>query len=350
MKIAIDISPLVTENKYRGIGSYTRSLLSSLRSLDKDNQYNEINTFNKVNQNYDLLIIPYFNPFQFSLPFNKKIKTIITIHDLIPLKYPDKFPVGIKGKLIWSIQKMLLNKFDGFLTDSNNSKKEIAEIADIVLDKIYVVYPPFSTKYRPIKDNILLNKLKRRYKLPEQFILYVGDCNWNKNLPILIKAVKRLKLSLVLVGKVFTQSNINLDHPWNLDLKKVLDLCQKESKIIRLGYLPEDDLVGIYSLATVYVQPSFDEGFGLPVVEAMASGCPVIVSSTLTLKEVVGDAAIYFNPEDIDDLMTKINLIFSQSQIRKELRLKGINRAKRYKVDRVVKSIKDVYRKILSVS
>lgn len=345
MKIAIDTTPLLTEHKYRGIGKYTNNFIQSLEEYDKNNVYLKIVLSQQFNLNFDLLIIPYFSPFNLSLPFIKKVKTLVTVHDLIPKKFPDKFPVGIRGELIWNIQKRLLLGLEGIITDSETSKKDIIEICNVDKNKIFLVYPSVNKIFQRLNDQSYLRVIKNRYKLPQKFVLYVGDCNWNKNVPILVKACQSLNIDLVLVGKVF-QDKTDLSHPWNSSLKEVFNLSNTDNRIKKLGYVDDKDLVAIYNLAQLYVQPSYYEGFGLSMVEAFACGCPVIASDRSSLKEVGGEAPLYFNPQNLDELTEKIKDTYSNEKVLMQLSKKGLEKAKNYSGLNFVRTLSKVYEQV----
>lgn len=347
MNIGIIIQSLQSGDRYRGIGSYTRNLLENLEKGDLDNQYTKLSSLTDVNNSLDLIIIPYFTPFKLSLPVVKKTKILVTIHDLIPILFSDKFPAGIKGNIIWNIQKLLLKQTDSILTDSYVSKKDILERCGLKEQRVNVIYPSVSKVFKVINDKNDLKRIINKYHLPDKFILYVGDCNWNKNIPTLIKAVKNLNLNLILAGKVFKDNSADLDHPWNQSLKEVLNLSQSYQRIKFLGYIPESDLKALYNLAQIYIQPSFYEGFGLPVVEALSCGCPVIASDCASLKEIAGDSAIYFDPKDVYSLVKKITLLSSNSVLKESLRKKGFIQIQRYSPVKMVKDLKYVYQKIL---
>ncbi len=347
MRIVIDTTPLYNNHAVRGIGRYTANFLKFVKQYDKDNFYQELTLSKKIDFNsFDLLLIPYFSPFSLSLPIRKKIKTLVTIHDLIPLKFSQYFPTGLRGKLIWLIQRKLLKNIDGIITDSFKISKEIQRISGVNKAKIFVVYPAVDDLFQVIKDQTRLQLIRKKYNLPSQFILYVGDCNWNKNVPSLIRACQELNLYLVLVGKVFKETDLDFEHPWNQSLKEVLSLAKNNPKIIRLGYIDDQDLVLIYNLAKFYVQPSYDEGFGLPMVEAFACGCPVLSSNQGSLKEVGGSACFYFNPYQKDDLLKKIQKINSDERFRHSLKKAGLKRVEKYQGSIFVNNLKKVYEKI----
>lgn len=347
MKIAVDIKAQLTESKFRGAGYYTKNLFEALENYDRDNSYARWDSSKKLTKNFDLLIIPYFFPFNISLPIRKKIKTIVVIHDLIPLKFPDKFPAGLRGSLIWQLQRYLLKKVDAIITDSHVSQNDIINIVKVSSDKIFVVYPTVSTKFVPLTNNSHLKKIKDKYGLTDEFILYVGDCNWNKNIPSLIRACQKLNINLVLVGKVFSERRIDLNHPWNKSLKEVNKLTKNNKLVKKTGFVEEDDLMAIYNLASLYVQPSYYEGFGLSMVEAMKCGCPVLSSEGGSLKEIGGQDLLYFDPDNVDELTNKIKQVYFNPNLKKRLRTAGFLRAKQYAALNLVNNLKNVYRQII---
>ena len=151
---------------------------------------------------------------------------------------------------------------------------------------------------------------------------------------------------MVLLGKVFQDRSIDLDHPWNKSIKEVLQLADNYPKVRRVGYISTMDLVALYNLATVYVQPSFYEGFGLPVIEAMSCGCPVISSVGGSLQEVGGSAVVYFHPAKSNQLIDKIKKVFSTAKLKNQLKEKGLKQAENFSQKKMVESLKNVYQKI----
>lgn len=345
MRIAIDIKPLSSQDRYRGVGAYTRNLVEAVHKYDQENTYIEVTPDYPVNKEFDLLIIPYFSPFQLTLPPHKITKTLVTVHDLIPLKYKENFPIGVTGNLVWQYQRFRLSNVEGILTDSQVSAKDIAKIGGIDKEKISVVYPSFNELFTQIKDSRFFKKTKIKYPVLEKFILYVGDCNWNKNVPTLIKAAQLLKYNLVLVGKVF-RGKVDPDHPWNQAIKEVRQLLKDDLNTFVYGFVSKKDLVALYNLATVCVQPSFDEGFGLPIIEAFACGCPVIASDNPVFREIAEDAVIYFDPRNVNQLAQKIKQVYENPDLANKFRDKGLAQAQKYTQKQFIKSLKNVYQKI----
>jgi glycosyltransferase involved in cell wall biosynthesis len=301
MHIAIDIAPLSTEHKTRGIGSYAKNLIEALQKYEKKHSYTFFTRGIKVPKNVDLVHYPYFDPFFLTLPLRKTKRTIVTVHDLIPLVFPDKFPPGIKGLLKWRMQKFSLMGAKRIITDSGQSKVDIHRLAGLSNDRIDVVPLAPAPIFGVISNKKKLEKIRKKYKLPNRFVLYVGDVNWNKNVHGLLDALHRLKFDLVLVGKAFEDKSLVEMRLLN----KHIASLRLAKRVKKLGFVPEEDLVAIYNLASVYVQPSFYEGFGLPVLEAMACGCPVVCSYVASLREI-GGPAIAVEPNDPENIASGI--------------------------------------------
>jgi len=300
LKIAIDNSSISEKYGLRGIGFYSQRLIDSLQKINHEGIVFEslnLRKFNSDNlQQYALFHYPYFDPFFLTLPINKIGPTVVTVHDLIPLKFPRHFPKGLRGWFKWQIQKFSLKGSKAIITDSWNSKADIIEITGIDENLIHVIYLAADEQFKPLAK-AKLKQISQKYHLPKKFILYVGDLNWNKNIPGLIEAFNELcqhkkDIYLVMVGKAFLEKDL-------AERMKVVRLIKKlklEKKIIFLGFIPTKDLVALYNLAFCYCQPSFYEGFGLPVLEAIACGCPVVCSRTSSLIEIGGKAVVFINP------------------------------------------------------
>lgn len=343
MRVGIDISSLSSGQKIRGIGYYTSHLVEALKAEKSLSLTTFISTPPK---NLDLIHFPGFNPFIFSLPLISRTPTIITVHDLIPLQFPQHFPSGIKGKLTWTLQKQVLRSLPAIITDSNYSKQEINHQTSINLNKIHPVFLAADKIFKPIKEKSLLQSIKQKYLLPDKFILYVGDINWNKNVPMLAEACIQLQLPLVVVGQA-PSSKVQSTHPELQDLVKFQSLKNTSSLIHTLGYLPSEDLVALYNLAYVYVQPSRAEGFGLPVLEAFASGCPVIASNTTSLPELTGKACLDFNPYNLNDLKDSLLQLWEKPQLRQQLIELGFKQVQKFTWDKTAKQTIKVYEKVL---
>ncbi|MDZ7586225.1 MAG: glycosyltransferase family 1 protein [Patescibacteria group bacterium] len=330
MKIAINTTSLSSASQNRGIGFYTSRLIAQLQT----NPALQLIKFEKkAPSGVDLIHYPGFNPFQFSFPLINPFPFLVTIHDLIPLKFPTHFPPGIKGKLRWLIQRRLLLSSAAIITDSLSSQKDILALTEIPQKKIHVIYLAADKLFKPQKP---INK----FSLPNKFVLYVGDVNYNKNLPELIQTCLTNNYPLVLVGKQLVEKNYDPHHPENQALVKVQSLIQANpNKIFPLGFVPTQDLVRLYNLATVYVQPSLAEGFGLPVLEAMACGCPVLIGPADSLSEIAGPAAGEFNENNL-------KLYWQSPALRLKMSQLGLIQAAKFSWEKTAEETIKVYESI----
>lgn len=353
MKIAINTHPLKSGHKDRGIGFYTNGLTEKLKE-DKEIEVSEFTNVSEV-RDVDLVHYPWFDFFFHTLPINRKFKTIVTVHDVIPLIPPKYYPVGLRGKINFILQKLALRNCQAIITDSEVSKKDITKYLNINQKKITVVHLAAAENFRQLNDAKLIN-IQRKYNLPKRFLLYVGDANWVKNLPFLIEGFNGLikissfeDIKLVLIGKVFLKKVENIDHPELQSLrmvnKLIIDL-DLDDKVIRPGDLDLEALIAFYNLASVYIQPSFYEGFGLPILEAFSCGTPVLSSDRGSLPEVGGEAAVYFDPTNIVQFVSILKEILQNKSLQDKLSKLGFERARNFSWERVAKETKKVYSSI----
>jgi len=299
-KIGFVTTPLHDANAGRGVGFYTKRLLPELKKQSGKSGFEiiEVNSLGQLKQlgQLEILHYPFFDLFRPTLPLVKQGKTVVTVHDVIPLEFPDHYPPGLRGWFNLQLQKLALSGADRVITDSYASVKSIHKYLGVPHEKIKLVYLAADKIFKKIAHP------KNKFNLPKKFVLYVGDINYNKNIPNLIAACKAAKLPLVIVGKQAANlEQLDLSHP---ELRHLQDLDL--DSILRLGYISNEDLVDIYNLATVYCQPSFSEGFGLPVLEALACGTPVACSNTSSLPEIAGENAAYFDPHDVKSMSQAI--------------------------------------------
>jgi len=272
----------------------------------------------------DLIHFPHFN-----VPFFVPCKFIVTIHDLILTKFKTvrattlhPFIYELKNLAYRTIIKRALNKSKRILTVSEFTKNDIVEQFKIKPDKIEVIYEGVANLAKG-RDSLFVvkldnNEVLRDYDINYPFLLYVGNAYPHKNLDFLITSFKKVyekknNLRLVLVGKE------------DYFYKNIKQLVEKEfsniqdKPVIFSGYVPDDKLEIFYKKALVYVFPSLYEGFGLPPLEAMAKGCPVLSSNVSSMPEILADAALYFNPRDEQDFLNKLDLILKDRDLREKL-------------------------------
>lgn len=285
LRVGFISTPLRDGNAVRGVGEYTRRLLAAMKGVE----------IVDGTDNVDLIHYPYFDLFRHTLPLFKKTKTVVTIHDVIPLEYPEIFKPGIRGWINLQLQKLALSRVDRIITDSYASVKAIKKHLGVPDSKINLVYLAAGDEFVP-------KKVTKKYDLPKKFVAYLGDINWNKNVHGLIKACNQIKIPLVMIGRQAQDlEKMNLDHPELRHLKN-LDL----SNVIRLGFISDADLIDVLNLATVFAQASFAEGSALNVLKAVACGKPVACSDIECFREHLGDIAFYFDPHNIDSIAQTI--------------------------------------------
>lgn len=351
MNIAIDISPLNSghflQHRVRGIGFYLNHLRDSLVEHYPKNIYHFFSRGEKLFKTIDIVHYPYFEPFFLTLPFLKRYKTVVTVHDLTPFVFPEDFPPGKKGRLKWQIQKYNLRRSEAIIADSQCSKKDIQRFCQIDEKRIHVVYLAAGEEFKEIPANDVA-EIKKKYNLSSEFALYVGDVTWNKNLPRLVRACIQIKKPLVMVGKALIDPVENKNNPWTKDLAKTQELVKNNPLIRLLGFVPNEDLIALYNAATVFVMPSLYEGFGLPVLEAMASGCPVVTTREGSLPEVAGDAAVYVDAHNIDSIGKGILEVMVNKNLQKQMSGKGFLQASKFSWEKTVKETMGVYEKVLA--
>ncbi|MBP9699666.1 glycosyltransferase family 4 protein [Candidatus Woesebacteria bacterium] len=344
MNILIDTTPLSNGSAIRGIGRYTAELL---RALINNPASHRIYTPDTVeNQGVDIVHYPFFDLFFPTLPIGKRARTIVTIHDVIPLLFPKHYPRGIKGTLNFWKQKFALRSVSHIITDSESSKRDIVDHLHVRSDKISVVYLAASPDIKKPSQGIL-DSVRKKYSLPRNFALFVGDINYNKNLPFLLNVISKIpKLTLVLVGRAMNNQAIPEGKAIHHTIAK-LGLEKRVLIIDTLGGDSVEELSSIYSLASFYIQPSLYEGFGLPILEAMQCKTPIVCSRAGSLPEVAGEAAVYFHPMEVDDCRQAIEKVlrYSDKQLQSMVK-KGVEQAARFSWEKTAKETIKVYEKV----
>ena len=342
MKVYIDTKSLSGPSRFRGIGKYTSELTTALKK-EKGVEIGE----NDKSFNPDIIHYPYFVFYFLSLPIIKKRKTVVTIHDCTPLVFLQEYPPGVKGKLKFFLQRFSLKSAKAVITDSQSSKNDICRLLGVPKEKIHVVYLAAGEEYQKLKEkDKRLSQIKRKFNLPDKYILYVGDVNYNKNLFGLIEAfslVKSQDLQLVMVGKAFENEELG-------EVKKIKDKVAElnlQNRIKFLGFVSDEDLLVIYNLAQAYCQPSFYEGFGIQILEAMACGVPVITGNTSSMPEVAGEAAVLIDPQKPGEIAGAIEKITTDLAFRGNLIGKGLSQTAGFSWEKTARQTKKVYEDVL---
>lgn len=297
MRVLLDTHQLQTLSGFRGIGVYTDLLYRHLKLIPNLEVHLEDD-----GKPFDIIHYPYFDFFFHTLPFKKHTKTVVTVHDTIPLIFPDHYKPGIRGSLRFIQQKLSLSSVSAILADSDASKHDIEKYLGVSSKKVFTALlagSPSTQKQSPT----VCKRVRVKYGLPDRYILYVGDINYNKNLPKLIEAFALLPkpYHLVMVGRSLTNTSI----PEGEALHHAIQASGAQDRIHLLTGVPREpaeDLASIFTMAAAYVQPSLYEGFGLSVLDAMQCGTPVVAAKTSSLTEVGGDCVIYVDPLNVKDI------------------------------------------------
>lgn len=261
--------------------------------------------------------------------------TVLTLFDLSFVRHPEWHPADrVKHFEKYCLKK--LSKVEAIITISEFSKKEIINLLGLSPAKIHVTYLGVDQKFMPGE--------KGMEGLPKEYVLFLGNLEPRKNLQTLLRAYQSLpgnlreRYPMVIAGA----------SGWHTqELKKALHLIQDREKPILTGYVPQQLLPDLYRGASLFVYPSFYEGFGLPVLEAMACGIPVVASNTSSLPEVVGETGILINPYDADELRDAIGKVLEDPGQRKEMSERGLERAKLFSWDKCARETLSVYQEVL---
>ncbi len=372
MHICIDVSP--TAQKHAGLGRYAGEIARALandNSVDLSLFYNKqgdaklpnylsqiphrsVNVGNKPWRMGVLLsqmmrwpmdktfgAVDIFHATNHLLAHFKHAKTVYTLHDLIFLRYPEYHLPYNRWYLTYTMPRYL-RAADVIITPSECSKQDAIEFYGLPESKIKVIYEAAAPYFKPTTDPTKLAYVRQKYNLPEQYILHVATIEPRKNLSRLLDAFKALlndwpDLKLVLIGK----------KGWLYDaFFEKLQIMGLAEKVIFPGYIDEADLSLCYQLAKVFVYPSLYEGFGLPPLEAMACGTPVISSNSSSLPEVIGQAGLLFDPTDTAALVTALQRVLSDENLRIELQDRSLEQAQRFSWAKAATEMVAVYEKL----
>lgn len=376
MIIGIDIRFLARGTR-TGIEEYTLNLLARLLPLDKSIKYKLFyNAYHKINLDYNWLKLPnvelkefqlpnrlvfdplaiclsqpkidrllgkvdvFWSPHFLLTPLSRKCNRVLTFHDLSFEYFPEFFPWR---KRVWHKTLRAKNqaqKADRLIAVSESTRDDLVELYRVPENKIKIIYSGVGEEFGQIgKNNKQLSSIKHKYKLPEKFILYFGTLEPRKNLVGLIKAFE-----------IFRQKNKNGyklviagSNGWLF--KDIFETAKKSpwsKDIIFTGFINPADKVYLYNLASLFIYPSFFEGFGFPPLEAMASGVPVICSNTSSFPEVAGEGAIMIDPTNFGEIAWAMTEILNDSNLQRHQTSAGLIQVKKFSWDICARQTLDV--------
>jgi glycosyltransferase involved in cell wall biosynthesis len=369
MRIAIDYT--AASRQRAGIGRYTRSLIGALARLDTQHPYNlfvprdakyldDVRAFPKnfrlvtapLNERYmvamwqrarlplpiELLIGPcdvFYSP-DFVLPPTRARKTILTVHDLSFKRVPETAVPNLKWYLEGAVPRAV-QRADLILADSNATRHDLIQLFHTPPERVQTLYSGYDAMFAPVSETNELERVRRAYELHKPFILHVGTIEPRKNLVRLIEAFSQLPqrrdLELVIAG----------GRGWMYDEIYAAPEKFGVSAAVRfLGFVPDGDLPALYSLAELVAYPSLYEGFGLPVLEAMACGAAVVTSNNSSIPEVAGDAALMIDAHDAEALAWAMGRFLQDHRWRAIMQQKGLQRARKFSWDKSADQLRAV--------
>ncbi len=277
------------------------------------------------------------------VPLALPVPTIVTIHDMSLTLFP-RFHPPRRVALNRPFVHVAARRADAIITVSQAARRDIVRLFGIDECRVHVVHEAAAPAFRPVRDAAALERVRDRYGLADRFVLYVGTIEPRKNLPLLLEAFARrrraagLPHQLVCVGPYGWLSR-DVDHQ--------IDRLGVRDAVRFTGYVPFEDLPCLYSLAEMFVFPSVYEGFGLPVVEAMACGTPVIVGAAAALAEVGGDAVCRVDPLSVESLGEALVSLAHDRERRRQMSALGLRRSAQFSWERTAAETLDVYRSVV---
>lgn len=344
MRIAIDIRNL--EHPITGTQRYELCLLRSLAELDRDNEYIlcwRTKCTHIVQQpNFRYLRLPCsgfrYMAEQILLPFwlaaahidvyhsplmvpprHFRGGKVMTIHDVIHERFPEIYAGHLLTQYFHRYRHRAVRWTDVVLCDSLTTARDVIDVLGACPEQIRVVYLGVDARFREVCPSDL-ERVRQRYQLPQKYILSVASLDVRKNLAAVLQAYAQLRaeglddFGLVLVGKPGVQAEMLYEEIRRLGIERAVRLT---------GYMPDVDLPAIYAGASAFAYPSLYEGFGLPPLEAMAAGVPVVVSNVSALPEIAGDAALYVDPHDVQGLVRQLRRVLTDQSLRNDLQQRG---------------------------
>ncbi|OLC42200.1 MAG: hypothetical protein AUI64_05550 [Acidobacteria bacterium 13_1_40CM_2_64_6] len=354
-----------------GIGTYIRNLLRQLARLDRETEFvvfcrpDDREALTSLGENFrpvpersanysvaEQLSIPLalrregitlFHAPHYVLPPLVRCRSVVTIHDCIHLMFPQYLPSRLALQYARTSIALAARRAARVMTVSESSKRDILRFVDVKPEKIDVIYNAYDERFtiEPREEDVV--RVRERYQLHDEFVLYAGNVKPHKNLERLIDAFDLVRkrgldhLKLVMIGDDISKYTA---------LRRAVHQHQLHKYVRFLGYLPEETLAVMYRLAGVFVFPSLYEGFGLPPLEAMASGTPVVTSNVSSLPEVAGDAAVLVDPYDALSIADGIHRVLTDETLRRDLRKKGVARAGMFSWEASVRRVHKIYMQI----
>jgi len=357
-----------------GLGNYSRWLIRSMASYYPENSYYlytpKVDTGNKIDFPGDLkntiTVLPkrkaftslwrslgivnnlerdhieLYHGLSHELPVGiakKGIKSVVTIHDLIFMRFPEYF--GLISRTIYRVKvKYACRIADKIIAISERTKKDLVELLNIPADKVTVIYQGCDDSFKSIASDSQKRSVLEKYNLPSEFILSVGTIEKRKNLLQMIQAMSGLarRVKLVIVGRETDYAG---------QVKQAIADLNLKNEVIFLKAVPFTDLPVIYQLATVFVYPSRYEGFGIPVLEALCSGTPVIAATGSCLEEAGGPDSLYIDPDDTNALATQLNIVLSDQHLRQKMIDRGKEYSANFEDKKLMNQVMSVYQNIL---
>ena len=369
VRIAIDA------RKWRdyGIGTYIRNLVRHMARLDRTTEYvlivqpadieiaaelgENFRTVPDWSRNYSVreqFTVPLdlrreridlFHAPHYVLPPLTPCKSVVTIHDCIHLRFPQYLPNRLAYVYARSSLWMATHRAARVLTVSETSKRDILRYFNVPEKKIDVIYNAIDERLGEEPTAAEVDRVRERYQLNDPFILYAGNIKPHKNLERLIEAFHRMRrgplehIKLLIIGDEISKY---------ATLRRTVHRLKLHKHVRFFGFVPDKTLASLYRLASVFVFPSLYEGFGLPPLEAMAAGTPVITSNVSSLPEVVGDAAILIDPYDLDAIADAMRRVLTDDALRQDLRARGLVRVKEFSWDRSISRVREIYGEVLA--
>lgn len=372
MRIGIDLHAIT--DFMQGTRTYTINIVKHLLKIDKENKYYLYATENsnhiqqlfsqenvcikKVFPQQRIIRIPISFPVRLAIdsvdvfhcqymgpPFGR-IPYVVILHDIIHEYMPEFYP-KLLCRLMRLFYPLSARKASRVLTISESSKRDIVNYYNIPEKKVIVTRIGVSEIFQPVREKNKIKKVLKKYGVSGPYILFVGRLEPRKNITGLIKAFHDVKRNNMIKHKLVIAGMKYFKYEDFFNLVKDLGL-QKD--ILFIGRVDDEDLPLIYNGASLFTYPAFAEGFGIPPLEAMACGTPVITSKTSSLPEVVGDAGILIDPYNTGDLAKAICEVLSSKNLREKMKLQGLERAKSFSWKDAAKKTLDVYHEVYEES